>query len=82
MHYNAAYLSKAPNLKTIYILGIGLDHVDCAWCKEKNISVINDPLASIYSVAEMSFAALLRGIRNATTTSKKLLQGTYTRDPM
>ncbi len=78
-------LEAAKNLKVVGRAGIGLDNVDLAKCKERNIIVRNTPNATTDTVAELALAymfALARPIVKATTTlrkgewAKKQLKGT------
>lgn len=78
-------LAAAKNLKVVGRAGIGLDNVDLAKCKERNIVVRNTPNATTDTVAELALAymfALARPIVKATTTlrkgewAKKQLKGT------
>lgn len=50
-----ALIDKCPNLKAICRGGVGLDNIDVAHAKSKNIQVINTPAASSKSVAELAF---------------------------
>ncbi len=49
-------IDNCPNLKVIARGGVGLDNIDVAHAKSKNITVINTPAASSSSVAELAFA--------------------------
>lgn len=58
-------LDKAANLKVIGRAGIGVDNIDINYAKEKGIKVVNAPMGSTLSVAELAFGhmlALARGI--------------------
>ena len=58
-------LEKAVNLKVIGRAGIGVDNIDINYAKEKGIKVVNAPMGSTLSVAELAFGhmlALARGI--------------------
>tara|TARA_R110002051_G_scaffold30172_7_gene69915 strand:+ start:430 stop:1380 length:951 start_codon:yes stop_codon:yes gene_type:complete len=50
-------------LKLIGRGGVGMDNIDVAYAKSKNIHVINTPAASSESVAELVFAHLFGGVR-------------------
>lgn len=52
-------LSKAPDLKAIARIGIGMDNVDQEAAKRHGIKVSNTPDAPTAAVAEMALAALL-----------------------
>jgi D-3-phosphoglycerate dehydrogenase len=53
------YIDSAPQLKLIIRGGVGLDNVDLAYAKEKEIIVKNTPEASSVAVAELAFAHML-----------------------
>ena len=50
-----ALIDQCPNLKAICRGGVGLDNIDVAHAKSKDIQVINTPAASSKSVAELAF---------------------------
>lgn len=49
-------IDNCPNLKVIARGGVGLDNIDVAHAKSKDIAVINTPAASSAAVAELAFA--------------------------
>lgn len=56
---NEEVFSKAPNLRAIARIGIGMDNVDLDAAKRHRIKVSNTPDAPTAAVAEMALAALL-----------------------
>jgi D-3-phosphoglycerate dehydrogenase len=56
-------IDNCPSLKLIGRGGVGMDNIDVAYAKSKNIHVINTPAASSESVAELVFAHLFGGVR-------------------
>ena len=52
-------LENAQSLKVIVRAGIGLDNVDVAFAKSKNIEVRNTPFATSITVAEYTLALML-----------------------
>ncbi len=52
-----------PQLKVIGRGGVGMDNIAVDYARGKGIAVINTPLASTRSVAELSIALLLAGVR-------------------
>ena len=52
-------IDACPSLKIIGRGGVGMDNIDVDYAKNKGIHVINTPLASSRSVAEMVFAHFL-----------------------
>ena len=56
-------IDACPTLKLIGRGGVGMDNIDVAYAKSKNIHVINTPASSSESVAELVFAHLFGGVR-------------------
>lgn len=56
-------IDSCPSLKLIGRGGVGMDNIDVAYAKSKDIHVINTPAASSASVAELVFAHLFSGVR-------------------
>ncbi len=66
-------IDVCPNLKVIVRGGVGLDTIDADYAKSKGITVMNTPLASSASVAELTIGymfALARSIHQATASMK------------
>ncbi|MBI3174013.1 MAG: D-2-hydroxyacid dehydrogenase [Chloroflexi bacterium] len=66
-------IDVCPNLKVIVRGGVGLDTIDHEYAKSKGISVMNTPLASSASVAELAIGymfMLARSLYKATSTMK------------
>ena len=66
-------IDACPNLKVILRGGVGLDTIDYEYAQSKNIKVMNTPLASSASVAELAIGymlALARSIPQATASMK------------
>src|SRR5690606_16449577 len=56
-------IDNCPSLKIIGRGGVGMDNIDVGYAVEKGIHVINTPVASSESVAELVFAHLFSGAR-------------------
>ena len=56
-------IDSCPSLKLIGRGGVGMDNIDVAQAKSKNLHVINTPASSANSVAELVFAHLFSGVR-------------------
>ena len=56
-------IDSCDSLKLIGRGGVGMDNIDVAYAKSKDIHVINTPAASSESVAELVFAHLFSGVR-------------------
>lgn len=70
-----------PNLKFIATRSTGYDHVDLAYCKEKNIPVSYVPSYGENTVAEFAFALLLSLSRKTYEAYDKIREkGDYTFD--
>jgi D-3-phosphoglycerate dehydrogenase len=66
-------IDVCPNLKVIVRGGVGLDTIDHEYAKSKGITVMNTPMASSASVAELTIGymfALARSIYKATSSMK------------
>jgi D-3-phosphoglycerate dehydrogenase len=66
-------IDVCPNLKVIVRGGVGLDTIDADYAKSKGITVMNTPLASSASVAELAIGymfALARSIYQASSSMK------------
>jgi D-3-phosphoglycerate dehydrogenase len=77
-------IDVCPNLKVIVRGGVGLDTIDADYAKSKGIAVMNTPMASSASVAELTIGymfALARSVIQATQSmkaekwEKKLFEG-------
>ena len=56
-------IDGCPTLKLIGRGGVGMDNIDVAYAKNKQLHVINTPASSANSVAELVFAHLFTGVR-------------------
>ncbi len=66
-------IDACPKLKVIVRGGVGLDTIDAEYARSKGITVMNTPLASSASVAELTIGylfALARSIPQATASMK------------
>jgi D-3-phosphoglycerate dehydrogenase len=79
-----ALIDVCPNLKVIVRGGVGLDTIDAEYARSRGITVMNTPLASSASVAELAIGymfALARSIYAASASmkaekwEKKLFEG-------
>lgn len=66
-------IDVCPNLKVIVRGGVGLDTIDHEYAKSKGIAVMNTPMASSASVAELAIGfmfALARSVYKTTSSMK------------
>ena len=78
-HYTAKVINSAKDLKVISRYGAGVDRVDLAAAKEKNIVVCNTPGANAQAVADLVFALLLCIARKVSVLDKKTKEGQWPR---
>lgn len=73
-------LSKFSNLKLIATRSTGYDHIDLAYCKGKDITVVNVPSYGVHTVAEHTFTLILAISRMLIPTVERSKKGDYTLD--
>ena len=76
---NEDVLKKAPNLRAISRIGIGMDNVDQEACKRYGIKVSNTPDAPTDAVAEMALSALLSIIHHVHESNNDMHQGVWSK---
>lgn len=65
-------IAACPSLKLIGRGGVGLDNIDVAYAKERNLPVINTPASSSISVAELVMAHLFGLMRNLHKANRRM----------
>jgi D-3-phosphoglycerate dehydrogenase len=70
-------IDAAPNLKVIGRAGVGLDNVDAAHAKTKNIKVVNTPGATSISVAELAVALMFAVSRKVALSDRGTRKGEW-----
>lgn len=65
-------IDACPSLKLIGRGGVGLDNIDVAYAKDKNLPVINTPASSSISVAELVMAHLFGLMRNLHKANRRM----------
>lgn len=73
-------LDKAEKLKAIGRVGSGMEIIDAAYCKEKDIFVCSAPEGNANAVAEHALAMLLSGFNNLFHAQQDLLNGKWIRE--
>ncbi|PIE64787.1 MAG: 3-phosphoglycerate dehydrogenase [Desulfobacterales bacterium] len=76
---NAGLLAAAPHLKVVGRLGVGLDNIDLAECKERGITVCPATGANDVAVAEYVLCSVLTLIRGAYGARTHMLAGEWPR---
>ena len=75
-----AVLEKLPKLKLITTRSTGFDHIDLAYCQERNIIVCNVPEYGTHTVAEHTFALILALSRKLIPSVERARRGDFTLD--
>ena len=74
---DAARLSQLPSLRMIATRSTGYNHIDTAFCRERNIVVSNVPSYGANTVAEHTFALLLSLSRNIYQARERTLRNDF-----
>lgn len=74
---DGARLSKLPSLCMIATRSTGYNHIDTAFCRERNIVVSNVPSYGANTVAEHTFALLLSMSRNIYQARERTLHNDF-----
>lgn len=77
-----ALLESAPRLRVVGRLGVGLDNIDLAACRERGITVIPATGANNVSVAEYVLAGLLMLARGCYDRTQEVAAGRWPRESM
>ena len=70
-------IEAGSNLKAIGRAGVGLDNVDAAAAKAKNIKVMNTPAATSVTVAELALGMMLSVARSIPQATQSLREGKW-----
>jgi D-3-phosphoglycerate dehydrogenase len=73
----AAILDAGKNLKVVGRAGVGVDNIDLNAAKEKNIVVVNSPLATTVAVAELTMGLMLSLVRDLPRADKTMKDGKW-----
>lgn len=75
----AGLLEAAPKIKVVGRLGVGLDNLDLAACKQSGIAVVYARNANAVSVVEYVFAAMLSFARKLDQATEDVKNGNWNR---
>jgi formate dehydrogenase len=70
-------MDQAPNLKAIFVAGVGSDHVDLTEAADRNILVAEQTGANVVSVAEHAVMCILNLVRNFVPSYKQVVDGEW-----
>jgi len=73
----ASLINLAPNLKIILRGGVGLDTIDADYARSKGIAVMNTPLSSSASVAELAIGFMIALARAIPATTASMRAGKW-----
>ncbi len=76
---DAALLAAAPHLRVVGRLGVGLDNIDLAAARARNVTVTAARNANAIAVAEYVMGALLHFARNFTDADASVRAGKWDR---
>jgi len=79
---NAALLSRAPKLRVVGRLGVGLDNIDVAGCEARGIDVIPATGANALAVAEYVVCTVMMLLRGAYQSSAEVAAGKWPRSAL
>lgn len=70
-------IDAGTNLKIITAIGVGFDHIDIEYAKQKKIVVTNCPQSVLIPTAEMTFALILATVRRLHFYDKTIREGKW-----
>ncbi|MBA1392342.1 dihydrofolate reductase, partial [Lactobacillus sp. XV13L] len=70
-------IDAGPNLKVISASGVGYDHIDVDYAKQKGIVVANCPQSVLLPTAELTFTLLLATVRRLHFYDKMIRAGKW-----
>lgn len=73
----AHWLTKAPNLKLVQKIGVGVNTIDCEYARENGIAVCNMPGTNSNAVAELTLMLMLAALRRVPRLDKLVRQGDW-----
>lgn len=77
--WDAEILDRAPDLKIIARLGVGLDNVDLDSARSRGVDVVNVPGGNSLAVGELALSLILAVLRKLPTMNSKVRAGTWDR---
>ena len=78
-YFTSRVIENTKSLKVISRYGIGVDRVDLAAARAKNIIVCNTPGANTQAVADLAFALILCTARKLSVLDRKTREGQWPR---
>ncbi|MCE1253823.1 MAG: hydroxyacid dehydrogenase [Anaerolineae bacterium] len=78
----AAVLEAGKKLKVVGRSGVGVDNIDLNAAKEKKVTVVNAPVATSISVAELTLALMLSMVREVSRADAGMKNGKWLKKEM
>ncbi|MFV0513811.1 MAG: hydroxyacid dehydrogenase [Jhaorihella sp.] len=79
---DAALLERAPGLRVVGRLGVGLDNIDMAACAQRDVAVKPATGANTLAVAEYTVSATLALLRGAYASNHAMVAGEWPRNAL
>lgn len=76
-----AFFDKAPNLQFLARVGVGYEHIDMAYAKEKGIPVLLSPEGSMDAVGEHAIGMILSLFNKLNKADREIRAGQWLREP-
>src|ERR687885_1025663 len=70
-------MDQAPNLRAVFVAGVGSDHVDLTEAANRNILVAEQTGSNVVSVAEHAVMCVLNLLRNFVPSYKQVVEGEW-----
>jgi len=77
--YTREIIAQCCNLRVIARVGVGLDNVDLAACRERGIAVTYTPEAPADAVAELTVSHILNVLRHVSESDRSVRERTWNR---
>lgn len=77
--YSGNTLAKAPNLRVISRLGVGLDNIDLDAARARGVHVANVPGGNATAVAELAIGLMISVLRKIPTMNADIREGRWDR---
>lgn len=77
--WDASVFDRAPNMRIIARLGVGLDNIDLLEARRRGVDVVNVPGGNARSVGELALGLLLAVLRKITVMDAEVRHGVWDR---
>ncbi|MBV9454468.1 MAG: NAD-dependent formate dehydrogenase [Rubrobacter sp.] len=77
VYVTSEVMDQAPNLRAVFVAGVGSDHIDLAEAANRNILVAEQTGSNVVSVAEHAVMCILNLLRNFVPSYKQVVDGEW-----